>query len=301
MTSPAANEPEADPLVMLIDGSNLLMRCIKAMEYKGLRSDEDWQTGPLTAFIGALSRFVRDHQPRAVVVCWDGGACERRLNLHPGYKAKRKTPEPAEVERKETAFGMAKTFLRLAGVQQVAVSGYEADDVIAAYWRQCRGLPVMIVSGDKDFFQLLDDRVTQLRPDGGGGYQIWDTEEVRAKYGCGPERLPYLMALTGDPVDGIPGVRGIGPKKALKCLQEAGWDFPTVLEGLGSPQAQDAALSLQLVSLRFVQQYPPVPPVDPFRPVSYGDAERMVELVVFLRSLGMEVTLQRIHTGSLWQ
>src|SRR5512138_518401 len=123
---------------MIIDGNNLVMRCLKAMEYSGLRSGEDWQTGPLTAVIGALSKFVRDHQPKHMVVCWDAGPSQYRRDLYPEYKIARKEIDPQSQDRKDTAFGMVKNFLRLVGISQVACPGFEADDVVAAYWGTAR-------------------------------------------------------------------------------------------------------------------------------------------------------------------
>jgi DNA polymerase I len=298
---------------MLVDGNNLLMRCIKAMEYSGLRSEEDWQTGPLTAFVAALGRFTREHRPDSLVICWDHGPSERRVQMYPEYKAARGVRDPEAEERKETAFGMTKEFLRLTRIQQVSVKGFEADDVVAAYWANAyndtqwdwteEDLPwhVLIVSGDKDFFQLLDRGTKQLRPDGTGGYQLWDAKAVEAKYGCKPDQLPDYMALVGDPVDGVPGVRGIGPKKALKALQAADWDLAEVQVLKEANNFSMAILSLVLVNLRMSNWHPQVPDVRPFNPIDPSERGECLELVTFLRALGMETILSRFYTGTLWK
>lgn len=298
---------------MLIDGNNLLMRCIRAMEYSGLRNGEDWQTGPLTAFVAALGRFTREHRPDSLVICWDHGPSERRTKMYPEYKAARKIHDPESEERKETAFGMTKEFLRLARIQQVSVKGFEADDVVAAYWGRAywdtqfdwaeEDLPwhVMIVSGDKDFMQLLDRGTKQLRPDGTGSYQLWDAAMVEAKYGCRPDRLPDYMALVGDPVDGVPGVRGIGPKKALKALQEADWDLGKVAVLEEGNNYGMAILSACLVDLRQSTWHPEVPEAKPFNPIDPSERGECLELVTFLRALGMETILSRFYTGTLWK
>lgn len=287
---------------MIVDGNNLLMRCIKAMEYSGLRNGEDWQTGPLTAFIGSLGRLTRAYEPKELVVCWDAGPSERRMALYDGYKAARaENPSPEQAERKETAFGMVKAFLKAARVQQVAVPGYEADDVVAAYWYGLLERATVIVSGDKDFLQLVDEHTVQLRPDNAGGYKIWGIEEVRAKYGCTPEHLPKLMALMGDQVDGIPGVRGLGPKKALKGLEEAGWSLQSV-KALEDPQKfADAVLSHALVDLRDPEHHPVVPRLKTFSPLHSSEGGACLELVTFLRSLNMETVLNRFYTDTLWK
>lgn len=289
-------------LLMLIDANNLLMRCIKAMEYSGLRSEEDWQTGPLTAFVAALGRFTREHRPDSLVICWDHGPSERRMSMYPEYKAARSVRDPEAEERKETAFGMTKEFLRLTRIQQISVKGYEADDVVAAYWYRFSPIrEVLIVSGDKDFFQLLDHGTKQLRPDGVGGYQLWDAKSVEIKYGCQPDQLPDYMALVGDPVDGVPGVRGIGPKKALKALQAADWkltEVPVLEEGDNYGMA---VLSLALVNLRDPSVHPDVPGLRPFNPIDPSERGECLELVTFLRALGMETILSRFYTGTLWK
>lgn len=287
-------------LVLIVDGSNLVMRCVKAMEYSGLRGGENWQTGPLTAVIGALGKFTRQYKPTAVVVCWDAGPSEHRRYFYPEYKIARAEITPEQAERKETAFGMVKNFLKACRIQQVAVQGYEADDVVAAYWAANPGRDKIIVSGDKDFLQLVDDRTVQLRPDNAGSYTIWGQPEVMAKYGCSPERLPLLMALMGDPVDGVPGVRGLGPKKALKGLEEAGWDLARV-KALQDPQKMNCALvSHVLVNLRDTTFHPTVPELKPFAPTDPSEGGGCLELVTFLRSLEMETILARFYTGTLW-
>lgn len=288
--------------VMIIDGNNLLVRCIKAMEYSGLKNGEDWQTGPLTAFIGALGRFTRLFEPSALVVCWDAGPSVRRKALYEDYKAARaENPSPEYEERKETAFGMAKTFLKACRIQQVAVQGYEADDVVAAYWSAHPECDKIIVSGDKDFLQLVDDRTLQLRPDNAGGYKFWGCEEVRAKYGCAPEHLAKLMALMGDPVDGVPGVRGLGPKKALKGLEEAGWSLQSVAALKDPQKLSDAVLSHALIDLRDSSFHPDVPGLKPFAPLHPSDGGACLGLVGFLRGLEMETILNRFYTDTLWK
>lgn len=298
---------------MIIDGNNLLMRCIKAMEHSGLRNGESWQTGPLTAFIGALGRFVRTQEPEHLVVCWDAGPSKRRKELFPDYKAARGERDPEHEERRETAFGMTKAFLRLAKIPQTAAEGYEADDVVAAYWAQTRpdqfwigdeeDLPykTIIVSGDKDFFQLLDMGTYQLRPDNAGSYELWDRDRVEREYGFAPRMMPSFMALVGDQSDGIPGVRGIGPKKALKGLQEADWDLESVPALKDPEKLADACLSYLLVDLRHPSGHPDVPPIPRFEPLTPADLSKCLDLVTFLRSLEMETILNRFYTGTLWR
>jgi 5'-3' exonuclease len=136
-------------------------------------------------------------------------------------------------------------------------------------------------------------------PDADGAYTLWDTERVREKLGCDPLHLPSLMALQGDPGDGIPGVPGIGPKRALKGLKEAGWDLMRV-KALQDPQNYAAAIqSYALVNLRETSWHPLVPPVRPFEPVYVG-AEGGGNLLVFISSLEMTGVGNRLVNRTLW-
>lgn len=286
--------------VLLVDGNNLLVRCVKAMEYSGLRNGENWQTGPLTAFIGALGRVVRLYEPEGLVVCWDHGPSQYRRALYPEYKSARRETDEAGRERKETAFGMAKEFLKACRIQQVAVQGFEADDVVAAYWHALFDRDKVILSGDKDFLQLVDRCTVQLRPDNAGAYTLWGPQEVEEKYGCRPDQLPKLMALMGDPVDGVPGVRGLGPKKALKGLEEADWYLQSVAALNTAEKLCDALLSYALVNLRSHESLPKVPELKPFDPVHPRHGGECLELINFLRALEMEAIIERFYTGTLW-
>jgi DNA polymerase-1 len=124
---------------------------------------------------------------------------------------------------------------------------------------------------------------------------------VEAKYGVDPFHMPNYMALVGDSVDGVPGVKGIGPKKALKALQEADWrleDIPVLQEGNNRGMA---ILSAVLVNLRNTPWHPEVPEAKPFNPIDPSERGECLELVTFLRALGMETILSRFYTGTLWK
>ncbi len=272
-----------------------------AAEYAGLSSSQEWNTGPLTAFINAIAKIVKTAQPSAMAVAWDIGPSLRRTRLHPGYKANRAKPMPMREQEDVQAqsFGGARLFLKCAGIPSVSEFEYEADDVIAAHWQQARSQDreVLIVSGDKDFFQLLDPGVTQWRPAGRGEYEVWDAGRVQAVHGCEPRHIPSLMALMGDAGDGVPGVVGIGPVKASKGLQGAGWDLEAV-EVLKDPlRRSQALLSLALVDLRNPSYHPEVTPLQPLvLAVPTGDSD----LEVMLESLSMKSILGRFQSGTLW-
>lgn len=297
------------PRTMIIDGNNLLVRCIKATERVGLSSG-DVSTSALTAFIGAMARLIRTYKsdyrdmPHRMVVCWDAGPSAYRTRLYPEYKAARRQAVRNEEndQRDSMVFTMAKCFLSYSGIMQMHMINYEADDLVAAYWATYADDDKLIVSGDKDFFQLLDSRTIQVRPDNAGSYEMWTAESVREKLGCTPEQIPLYMALVGDISDGVPGVRGIGPKKALSGLEKAEWDLEKV-EALSDPDKLSVArLSLALVNLRDRTQHPSVRPLPRFRPVdNHSEPGDQKILIDFLESLGMERFLSQFHTGTLWR
>lgn len=293
--------------VLLVDGNNLLSRAIFGAS--GMTtSDEQWNTAPLVAFAGTISRLVRQARPAYMAVCWDAGPSAMRREIYPHYKAARQEhPSPDESLVKESHFALAKRLLLHCGVQQVACPGFEADDVVAAYWnrhRQGDTETIYIASGDKDFHQLLDPidpEVIQIRPLGGGGYEEFGYQRVLDKYGCTPRQLPKLMALMGDQTDGVPGVRGLGPKKALKGLQEAEWELELVA-ALDTPEKlADARMSWTLVDLRNPVFHPHVPPLRAFRPVRPGDGSAFSDLMVFLGSLELESISNKIVSGAFWE
>ncbi|MDX1407861.1 MAG: 5'-3' exonuclease H3TH domain-containing protein, partial [Saprospiraceae bacterium] len=243
---------------LIVDGTNLLVRAVHAAERmpKKLSVIIDghfYSTGPVYLFINSLSSYVRQVEPDRMMVCWDGGRSKHRLGIDPDYKADR--PEREDDVQEQLSFRLAKEFLDLNGIAWSEESGVEADDLVAAYVRSAGQFletsddKIVILSGDKDFLQLVGRYVYQIRP--GVKPEIWDEDVVRDKMGCSPKFIPYLMALTGDKGDGVPGVKGIGPKTALKLLKKHEWSFDNVLTDpkLEGKQA-DARRSYALVDLR---------------------------------------------------
>lgn len=213
--------------VVVVDGNNLLYRAVKAMERSSLSVD-GVPTGALLVFINSLSRHVREEQPDRLVVCWDGGRSQYRTAIYGGYKANR-TSHDDVVDDPEGPFALAKQFLTLANIHHVIHPGYEADDVIAAYWRNKeKDHRLIVISGDKDFFQLLDGWTELARP-GGDDTDRWTANRVRTVLKCKPEDIPKVMALTGDSGDGVPGVPGFGHITACKALAAHNWSLDDLL------------------------------------------------------------------------
>lgn len=222
--------------VLLVDGTGMLVRAARAGHSLGLSSNGE-DTGPLMMFAGMLCKQLRTWKPSHVAICWDGpGAGKWRKQLCPGYKAQR----PPRGEAPGPEEHLAGKFCAAARLAQPHIGpGYEADDLIAMCWDAFRGQPggwtgqdipemrefarIVIASDDADLRQLLANGVIQVPLSASNGdSQPWDLKRVQEHYGCEPEQLPRLRAIAGDRSDGIPGVPGVGAKKAVKMLAQGG-------------------------------------------------------------------------------
>lgn len=177
--------------------------------------DEPERAGPTA--LRSLARVLRARQPTHLIVAGEGQNLFRKKTF-PAYKAGR-PPRPdalVEMERAVT------TAFAMAGVAPWCVGGLEADDVLhaAALRGRSMGLPIVVVTHDKDADQLVDDAARVTVWDGDDG--VKDEAAVLAKWGMAPTRLPEVLALAGDRGDGIPGVDGWGIKKAVELLAHAG-------------------------------------------------------------------------------
>lgn len=288
---------------LLVDGNNLLSRATFASANGRVEMSHDGQnTAALVLFVNMLSKYVRQVAPTHVAVYWDSGHAFRDA-LYPAYKANR-NPHPEHGAEDAPPYALAKEFLTWSGIPHAVAPGWEADDLIAVVTRGFDG-EVVIVSGDRDLLQLVDaGRVTQIRPPDD---DPWDWDRVEAEFGYTPAVMPYVKALVGDTGDGVPGVRGIGPKKATKVLDEAGWDWEATLTLLGPEKAAEARLQRQLVDLRYldyatagsgllegrerVRAWAPTTPADML----------WAPLSDFLDRWALQTFRSRIEDGSLWR
>ena len=209
----------AAPL-LAVDADSMLFRAFHALP----RSIEGPNGTPVNALLGTANLVLREvevHRPRAVVVCMGAEAAEYRVELYPGYHAHR-AEMPAELGPQ---FADAPGFFSAFGWTIASHDSLEADDLLGAYARReaARGGHALVMTGDRDMFQCVTDRVSVLYVrTGTEGAERVTPEEVRRRYGVAPALVPDFIALRGDPSDGIPGAKGVGEKTAADLLRRHG-------------------------------------------------------------------------------
>ena len=204
----------ARPL-LLIDGGSLAHRAYHGS--RPLRGAEGRPINAMHGFAVMLLALVRAEQPRAVLACWDTlDVPTYRRELWPEYQSGREF-DPEIVEQLDRLPGLVEAF----GFAAAKAGGYEADDLLAAAARgeQDAGGTALVVTSDRDAYQLVTDAVTVLAPRSGAyAPDRIGPAEVVERYGVRPEQVPDFIALRGDPSDRLPGARGIGAKGAAELL-----------------------------------------------------------------------------------
>lgn len=210
--------PAEVPVLWLVDGSHAVYRAYHALPPMSTRAGVP--THAVMGFTTMLLKAIRDHAPTHLAVCFDEDAEASRRELFADYKATRAdTPEDLKPQ-----FGAVRRVLEALRVPALAFRGYEADDLIATLTRRARaaGMKVVILSGDKDLLQLVEESGDGVRCHD-SMYDKWYTAaEVEEKWGVPPRLVADLLALTGDAIDNVPGVPGVGPKTAATLLKEHG-------------------------------------------------------------------------------
>jgi DNA polymerase-1 len=200
---------------VLLDGTGLLYRSFFAIAELSTRDGRP--TNAVFGFIRALRQLQHTWRPTHWGVVLDGGMPQARVALLPEYKAQR----PPMPEKLRAQFPPIREYLERAGIPCWRVEGEEADDVIASLTaRAGEAEETVIVSSDKDLLQLITDRVTMVSS--GKLDTRTGPQDVVARTGVRPDQIVDWLALTGDDVDNIPGVPGVGPKTAAKLLQTFG-------------------------------------------------------------------------------
>lgn len=243
--------------LLLIDAMNLVFRAYFAFMNRPLRTTDGFNTGAIFGFVKMVRKVLEDVEPTHVAVAFEGGPTFRN-ELYPEYKANR-AAAPDELKAQVEP---VKEVTRAMGIPVLEVPGAEADDVIATLSRRAEGFDeVVILSGDKDLMQLVDDRVSILVPKSGvSEVEELGPDEVREKINVAPGQIRDLLALAGDTSDNVPGVPGVGNKTAAKLLAEFGSldalyaDLERVTAGKTraalEEHADDVKIYAQLVSLK---------------------------------------------------
>ncbi len=269
--------PQPAQTLFLIDAMSLVFRAFFAPMQMALVSPSGLPTKAVYIFLRTLRKLLKDHHPAYLAVAFDLAAPTFRDKLFQEYKANRpEFPEDLAVQ-----LPFVRRFCRALGLPLVEREGFEADDVIGtlAQSGSTEGVDVLIVSGDEDLFQLVNDRVRVLKPSRGAseGETLCDAGKVKEILGVAPSQVVDWLALTGNPSDNIPGARPlpghepplaegekrrsyIGPKGATELIQQ----FGTLEKALASYEEvkrqsyrdalrdfrQEALLSRELATIR---------------------------------------------------
>jgi DNA polymerase-1 len=242
----------------LIDGSSLAYRAFFALP-ESIATSTGVPTNAIFGFASMLVKLLTEHGQKPTIVVWDAGHSGRK-EVSPDYKATRQSRPDLLREQWPHLAPLVEAF----GYRNVSVEGYEADDVIASIAEKARAqdVPVVIVTGDRDIFQLIDpDSKVRVMATGRGitDTKLYDYQAVIDRYGLPPESIPDFYGLKGDTSDNIPGVPGIGDKTAAQLLDRFK-DLETVLASVDEisgakrkenlvNHADDARISKQLATI----------------------------------------------------
>lgn len=207
------------PHILVVDGMALLFRSFfaTAVRKQYQYNEKGIPTNGVQGFVRHTLTAISIYQPTHLAICWDMGAVTFRNDIYEGYKAHRPAPAPELIPQ----FDMARQVSEDMGWKNYGVERIEADDLIGSLvktWRDEADLT--IVSGDKDLLQLLAPGVQiALTKKGHSIYDVYTESRFVEEYGMTPTQFIDYKAFVGDSSDGYPGVKGIGPKTALKLIQ----------------------------------------------------------------------------------
>src|SRR3954451_24378227 len=243
----------------LIDGSSLAYRAFFALP-ESIATSTGVPTNAIFGFASMLVKLLTEHGQKPTIVVWDAGHSGRK-EISIDYKSTRQSRPDLLREQWPHLAPLVEAF----GYKNVQVDGYEADDVIASIAEKARAqdVPVVIVTGDRDIFQLIDpESRVRVMATGRGitDTKLYDYQAVIDRYGIPPEKIPDFYGLKGDTSDNIPGVPGIGDKTASDLLQRFG-DLETVLASVDEitgakrkqnlvDHADNARISKQLATMQ---------------------------------------------------
>jgi DNA polymerase-1 len=260
----------AQPL-LAIDGDNLAHRAWHALP-RSIKGADGQPANVLVGFANMLLSVWEAEKPRAVFVGFDTvGAPTYRHELLPAYQSGRDFPKEltGQLDR-------LPVFVEALGFASAKQEGYEADDFLAAAVaaEEARGGTVLVLTNDRDLFQLASEQTTVLRPRKGvSEIDRVGPAEVREVYGVEPDQVPDFVALRGDPSDKIPGAPGVGPGRAATILKMHG-SLDAALQDGGFPTIADELRTyLRMARLQYEAPVPEMPDAEP----TWEEAAELVE------------------------
>ena len=205
--------------ILLIDGNSMANRAFYATMGRVMKTPAGVSTNAVYGFFQIMFKTIEEEKPDKIIVAFDISRSNKRTEMFSEYKAGRhKTPEELTMQ-----FPIIKELLKMMNIPIVQKDGIEADDILGAVSKKeaRKGNMIVILTGDRDYFQLVDVNIHIRYPKtimGKTEYIIYDNYKISEEYGIRPEKLVEVKALMGDASDNIPGVKGIGEKTALKLV-----------------------------------------------------------------------------------
>lgn len=214
-----AKVTSTQPRLLLIDGHSMAFRAFYALPAENFSTSGGQYTNAVYGFLSMLANIVEEEKPEAIAVAFDVGRKTFRTQLYPDYKAQREAA-PEEFKGQVEVIG---EILKTLGITTLSRENYEADDIVATLATEATGYDTYIVTGDRDYLQLVNESTTVLYPMRGvSTLHRFTPQAVEEKYGLTPAQYPDFAALRGDPSDNLPSVPKVGQKTATKWILEYG-------------------------------------------------------------------------------
>ena len=275
--SPSPSRP-----LLVVDGDSLAHRAYHALP-KSFRRAEGRPGNALLGFSNFIVRLWQSEEPRAVLVGWDSlDTPTYRHELFAGYQAGRVFDEDLLEQ-----LDLLPELVRAFGFAAAKAPGFEADDFLAAAVRkeEKRDGEALVVTSDRDSFQLASEQTTILQPTRGvTELARIGPAEVRERYGVDPAQVPDFIALRGDPSDKMPGARGVGPKTAASLLAQYGSLEAMLDDGRFGAQAEELRMYRRMATL---DASAPLPPLK-------NQTPKWAEASAFVRELGLNALADRV-------
>lgn len=234
---------------MLVDGHSLLFQMFFGMPNK-IKNKRGKNIEGVIGFVGALLKILQQINPTHMLVVFDGEIENKRKEIDANYKANR--VDYSQVPEEDNPFAQFDYILKSLQIlyaHHEVMTSCEADDYIAGVCKGYQNHEIVIVSQDKDFFQLINENVSvyQYR---GDKSKLWKEQDVLEKYDVMPSQWALFRAMMGDPSDNLKGIKGIGPKTASKLLKEK--DEESLLDKFSLEEQEIFLRNLKLMSLKDV-------------------------------------------------